>query len=491
MNFILFNPDEMRAESVSCYGHPLAPSPNIDRLAAEGTRFDQCHVQHTVCTPSRCSFMTGWYPHVRGHRTLWHALRPDEPNLLRYLKQAGYDVLWGGKNDLLSPDAFADSVTDWRLGQRSTRAVRDVAPPAAHPPYDRDDPLFYSFLYPPLVERIEALSDFAHVDGAIQFLRSRPKRPFVLNLPLTYPHCPYWAPPPWHDLVDPEALPPLRPPDLPGKPEFHTLIRQTRGLDRLDESVFRKINAVYLGMIGVIDHLLGELLDALDDTGLADETTLLFFADHGDWAGDYGLVEKWPSALEDTQTRVPFLIRTPGGRAGHVVREPVELFDLTATVLELTGIPARHTHFARSLTPQLAGSAGDPQRAVFAEGGYAMHEPHCFEGRDTGDSFGRSPTHIYYPKARLQQERPESVCRTVMIRTATHKLIHRPEGASELYDLRDDPRELRNLHGEATHAAVQRDLECRLLDWYVQTADVTPFDEDPRRLPPGGETYHL
>ncbi|MCB0187379.1 MAG: sulfatase-like hydrolase/transferase, partial [Caldilineaceae bacterium] len=75
MNFIIFQPDELRAESVGCYGHPLAPTPNIDALAAQGTRFDQCHVQHSVCTPSRCSMMTGWYPHVRGHRTLWHLLR--------------------------------------------------------------------------------------------------------------------------------------------------------------------------------------------------------------------------------------------------------------------------------------------------------------------------------------------------------------------------------------------------------------------------------
>ncbi|MBX2996873.1 MAG: sulfatase-like hydrolase/transferase [Caldilineaceae bacterium] len=89
MNFIFFMPDELRAESVGCYGHPLAQTPNMDALAAEGVRFDQCHVQHSVCTPSRCSMMTGWYPHVRGHRTLWHMLRPDEPNLLRYLKGKG------------------------------------------------------------------------------------------------------------------------------------------------------------------------------------------------------------------------------------------------------------------------------------------------------------------------------------------------------------------------------------------------------------------
>ena len=111
MNFIYYNPDEMRADLLACYGHELAKTPNLDRLASQGVRFDQCHVQHTVCTPSRCSFMTGWYPHVRGHRTLWHSLQADEPNTLKYLRKAGYDVHWIGKNDLLAPGSFEDSVS--------------------------------------------------------------------------------------------------------------------------------------------------------------------------------------------------------------------------------------------------------------------------------------------------------------------------------------------------------------------------------------------
>src|SRR5690242_3798038 len=88
-NFVFFMPDELRAESLACYGHPLARTPNFDRLAAEGVRFDQCHVQNTVCGPSRCSLMTGWPVHVRGHRSLYYGLHPDEPNLLRYLKEDG------------------------------------------------------------------------------------------------------------------------------------------------------------------------------------------------------------------------------------------------------------------------------------------------------------------------------------------------------------------------------------------------------------------
>ena len=221
------------------------------------------------------------------------------------------------------------------------------------------------------------------MDGAVELLRSRPDRPFVIYLPLSFPHCPYHAPEPYHSRIDPVALPALRPPDLPGKPDFHRLIRETRRLDRLDDAFFRRLQAVYLGMIGVTDALLGMLLDAVDASGHAEDTAVFFFADHGDWAGDYGLVEKWPSGLDDVLTRVPLIARVPGSgfARGHSVSEPVELFDVMATALDLAGIPVGHTHFARSLTPQLRGAPGDPQRAAFSEGGYDPHEPHAFEGR--------------------------------------------------------------------------------------------------------------
>ncbi|KKM24958.1 hypothetical protein LCGC14_1599800, partial [marine sediment metagenome] len=110
--FVIFMPDTMRAECAGSYGHPLVQTPHLDRLAAEGARFDACYTQHPVCTPSRCSMFTGWYPHVAGHRTLWHLLRPHEPNMFRYFRQAGYDVYWYGKNDLLATETFPGSVTE-------------------------------------------------------------------------------------------------------------------------------------------------------------------------------------------------------------------------------------------------------------------------------------------------------------------------------------------------------------------------------------------
>jgi choline-sulfatase len=285
-------------------------------------------------------------------------------------------------------------------------------------------------------------------------------------------------------MYDPDDLPPLRPVPPSGGPDFHRLIRRYRGLEQVGAWVFRKIMAVYLGMVSYVDHLLGLLLDALDRTGLVEDTAVLAFADHGDWAGDYGLVEKWPSGLDDCLTRVPLIARVPGSVLGHVVEEPVELFDIMPTTLELAGVEVRHTHFARSLVPLLRGARGDPKRAVFAEGGYDVREPHCFEGKPS-DGVAGDPESIYYPKGMQQQERPESVCRSAMIRTATHKLIWRTSGRHELYDLDVDPRELENAFGQEAHAEVQRDLESQLLDWYVRTSDAVPHAPDPRGFPQG------
>ncbi|MFP4107305.1 MAG: sulfatase-like hydrolase/transferase, partial [Phycisphaerae bacterium] len=286
MNFVIFNPDELRAESVGCYGHPLVQTPNMDRLAAEGVRFDQAHVQHTVCTPSRCSFMTGWYPHVRGHRTLWHCLRPEEPNLLKYLKQGGYEVAMFGKNDLLSPGSWDAGVDHLGSGKERSPHPSRVS--------EKDQPGYQNFLFEPKEGILDDLHDTDSVRLGIDFLSNRDtSKPFCLFLPLSYPHCPYTTVQPYYDMYDPDRLPPLRPAGK-GEPDFHRLIREYRRLDEMEPQYLRKVNAVYLGMITALDAMLGRLLDALDEMNLADETAIIFLSDHGDWAGDRGLVEKWP-----------------------------------------------------------------------------------------------------------------------------------------------------------------------------------------------------
>jgi choline-sulfatase len=476
MNFVIFMPDQQRAESVSCYGHPLVRMPNYDRLAAEGTRFDQCHVTMPLCSPSRVGFMTGWYPHTRGHRTLGHLLRAGDPSLFRYLREAGYRVEAYGKNDVFSPEHAALALDHW-----------DERPGKSHagPGVESGNPLFNTHLAGPSEGTVEEIRDMRNVAAGIEFLRSERARrqPFCLFLPLIMPHPRYGAPEPFHDMYDPDAIPPLRPVREDRVPLYHRLMREYRGLDKVDESVFRRIQAIYLGMNSCVDWMLGQLMAALDETGLSETTTLIVVADHGDFAGDYGLVEKYHSCLLDVMTRVPLIIRTPGGVGGHVVREQTQHFDVMATILELAGIEARHTHFARSLAPQLGGDSGDPGRAVMAEGGYNASEKHCFEGHNP-DAPTWNPNNVYYAQTLQFQERPESNSRACMIRTLDWKLVYRVDDARELYDLRNDPRETRNLHGDPVHADIQGRMTELLLESLVRASDVTPFDENARGWPP-------
>src|SRR3954453_804603 len=208
-NFVFFMPDEMRAESLACYGHPLVKTPNFDRLASEGVRFDQCHVQNTVCAPSRCSLMTGWPVHVRGHRSLYYGLHPDEPNLLRYLKEKGYHVYFFGKNDLLWPESFALSVTEWdsKTGDRANLKN----------PWSFNDPHYYSFLFNKLPDRRKT-SDYENLTRALEILQRPAGKPFCIYLPLLWPHPPFTAPEDFYDMYKADDVPPLRPPGLPGKP---------------------------------------------------------------------------------------------------------------------------------------------------------------------------------------------------------------------------------------------------------------------------------
>lgn len=494
MNFVFLFADEMSASALKCYGNPYVQTPNMDRAAEEGTRFDQCIVQNPVCSPSRCSLMTGRYVHDRGHRTLWNLLSPEEPSLFRYLKQQGYEIKWFGKNDLYSDeylDEICDDIKEKRAGKEKPPSRAWEGTHSKRPVYPPEDPASRSFLYEAGEGGKEGEVPIVPEMGrALDFLKERKTedRPFFLYLPLNLPHPPYTICEPYYSMYDPNLVGRDLMKPVEGKPSYETLIRKYRNLDQLPQEVFDKIYAVYLGMVSYVDMLLGELDQALEENGLKEDTVLIISSDHGDWHGTRRLVEKWPNAMDDEMVRVPLIIRMPGGKRGHVVSEQVELFDIMATVLELAGIEPRHDHFAKSLVRQLSGEPGDPERAVFCEGGYDRRELHCFEGfsgRPAPAFIKESPLmagirNTYGPKRDMQQENPESVCRTTMIRTQEYKLVRRTNGEHELYDLKLDPKEQENRYDAEDYRSVRTELELRMLQWYQETADTVPWEEDYR-----------
>jgi len=335
VNYLLFYPDEMRAESLACYGHPVVQTPNFDRVAAEGTVFENAYSTHPVCAPSRASLVTGWFPHVQGHRTLRYLLDDTTPNFFKYLREAGFTTCLAGKNH-----CFTDEATEASFDRATATFLpkgQDLASFIAGEKTGGN----YTMLRRPLPqEEMADDNDFRYVDEGVEFIRdcAREGKPFFLFQSLNSPHPPYTAAERYYHMYDPDKLPPLRDMRwLEGKPALYQLIRKYRELDQQDEGVFRKINAVYLRMISYVDMLLGRLLDALEECGVYDDTTIIICADHGDFGGDAGLVEKWPSAVDDMIARVPLVIRRPGGAAGHRVAAPVQSIDTFPTVCDFEG----------------------------------------------------------------------------------------------------------------------------------------------------------
>lgn len=472
MNFILFMPDTLRAESVGCYGNDLVATPNMDRLAGEGVRFEQCHVQHPACVGSRCSLMSGWYPHVMGHRSQQRALHQTEPNLFRYLKNAGYDIRMYGRNHALNKASCTDSTTEGAQGYSETHEYGNA--------YQMGDPEYYSFLYKAHNRPEKELGDYKKIQHGIEFLQSEHTQPFLLQLNLDQPHPPYYAPAEFHNRVDPDLITDLRPYDLPNRPCYHEGIRRYRNLDDVDDAILRKVNAVYLGQISWIDTLLGRILRTLKETGLDRDTMVIVFSDHGDYAGDHGLVEKWSSGMEDVLTRIPLIVRMPQGADNLVIEDPVEMLDLFATIMECAGLEANHPHFSTSLLPQLKGAPYTPKPFVFCEGGFGLNETHLLEG---GTNYAEAPDDIYFPKFHLQHEEPVSIARAVMMRNKDYKLVYRPEDVCEFYDLRKDPRELDNCYGKPETRQQQQTMESELLKWLVTTSDVPLRQSDTYESP--------
>ena len=469
-NFIFIMPDELRADAVHCIDGQPVQTPNMDALAARGVAFSNCFTVHTVCSPSRCSFMTGWYPHTRGHRTLTHLLRPDEPNLLKYLKSNGYFVQWNGKNDLLARATFAESVSE----RGSMKAPSYFWPPN---PWPADHRFFKSFYFGPRKQERRGPyedPDWVWVQEAAKFLQFPPAQPFMLYLPLVFPHPPYTVEEPYFSMYDRSTVRKPLPALLDDKPHFMREIHQSYGIGRLDEGDLCEIVATYWGMVTRFDDLVGQLVTALDASPVRDNTVVILVSDHGDYVGDYGLTEKWWTGFQDCLARVPLIAVLPGQSDGRRVDALVETIDVFPTIMELAGIELQHTQFGRSLLPLIRGETIEHRSAVFADGGQLPWEKHTLETLWPENT-------IYHDKTRIQNDDPTTVAKAAMIRTSEWKYVARLGGKEEeLYDLKSDPGELVNLATEEKYAALIRDLRDRQLQWFLETGDVVPFDRDDR-----------
>jgi arylsulfatase A-like enzyme len=479
-NIIIFNPDHYRGEALRHMGNPCVHTPNLDSLIKnDAVSFRNAFCQNPVCTPSRCCFMTGWYTHVRGHRTMFHMLRQDEPDLLSRLKNEGYFVWWGGKNDLIPAQHGFEKSCDVKYS--SKREIKKLPNRGRLAPTDKS--FFYGKIAKDAHEDVYHDSDWANVLGAIDQINNLPAdKPFCLYLPLTSPHPPFAVEEPFFSMIDRNKVPKrIATPDTwEGKASMLKGIYEKTGMQEWTEEQWTELRAVHYGMCSRLDHQFGLIVEALKKVNKYDDTALFFFSDHGMYAGDYGLVDINQNTFEDSLTRVPFIVKPPAG----IPVDPgtnealVELTDLVATVEDLTELTPTHSHFGKSLLPLISSKQTEHRDAVFCEGGRLHGEEHCME-REYAPGH-QDPNNHYYPRLSFQAEEGPEHSKAVMCRTKKLKYIRRLYEKDELYDLERDPEELNNVIEAPEYQEDINQLKERMLTWYTETSDVVPFDIDKR-----------
>jgi arylsulfatase A-like enzyme len=470
-NVLLFMPDQLRADCVAAFGNPVVQTPAIDALAARGVRFANAYSQHSVCAQSRISMFTGWYPHVAGHRSLDHLLAPHEPNIFARLRDAGYHVaLAGARGDMFAPGVTRASSD--RFGFTVPPDLDDLASWHSSP-FEPGSKWYDAFYGGPLEGELFDL-DAATVRTACDWLTEGMPEPWCLFVPLIFPHPPFTVERRWYERYEGVDVPTPVPPapserDGNGKPGFHAEIRRRYGLDRLSADDWAEIVRTYYAMVSRVDDQFDRVQQALEGAGQHGRTVTFFFTDHGEYLGDFGLVEKWPSGLDDVLVRNPLIISDPAARSG-VATSFAEMVDLTATLEDYAGLDPS-AHFGRSLRPVLQDPARSHRDVAFSEGGFLLSEEPMLEAGAQGQ---------YRHKQAIQHERPDLVGRAMSVRTEQWCYVERLYEGPELYDRARDPRETTNLAGRPECEATERDLRDRLYRWLFETSDVLPARRDPR-----------
>lgn len=488
-NFLIVTSDQQRADCLGVEGRRIK-TPHLDRLARAGARFTACITPTVVCQPARASILTGQLCRTHGAHDNGIDLDAEcgERGFAGTLAAAGYDTAFFGKAHFSTFHTFrptgrpecvsssADFGDDWYgpyMGFGHVELLiggHNWFPPEKPPRGLHYERWFHADgdgdekiqLYRENAGDTKGAAQTWHsrlpaawhnstwtADRAIAWLRRADReRPFCAWVSFPDPHHPFDAPEPWSRLHDPRDvdLPKHRTRNFAGRPWWHEAsvenepqgsafnVEIRKSYSRIEpqtDDQLREIIANTYGQISLIDHSVGRLLTALAETGLAENTIVMFTSDHGDWLGDHGLILKGPMHFEGL-LRVPLLVSGAGVPAGKIVEETVSTLDLAPTLFDYAGVEALQRQHGLSLRPLLETDS--------ARRRYAMNE------------WDLSPTRVGIALS----------LRTV--RTKTHKLtLDLRSGAGELYDLAADPFELDNLFEAKSATGMRAALE-RLLD---------------------------
>ncbi len=303
-NLIIITPDQMRADYLECYGHQSIGTKHIDALAENGVRFQNMYCAAPLCGPSRCSFATSTYFSEHNHRNYWSTISPSVPNVVTSLKQAGYTTGMFGKNHLFTYSELPklwDELDEICLGNYD-----------GHPQYEHS---FSSFT---LEEEHPFNITHRLTTEAIQFVENNQEKPYLLWINYQDPHPAFCCPSPYDTMFNPSEIEipvTFREYDKDCQPVKNEVFRKHSEMDqckRTDEDLKRAI-AHYMGQIRYVDDNVGRLVEALKRTKQDKKTVILFFSDHGELLGDYGMTHKNPTFYE-CLSHIPAILVHPDGR---------------------------------------------------------------------------------------------------------------------------------------------------------------------------------
>lgn len=455
-NLVIITPDQLRADYLSCYGNQRIGTAQLNRLADMGTTFEHCYCAAPLCAPSRISFATSTYFSEHNHRNFWSSISPDVPNLPQYLHHHGYATGMFGKNHLFHYDRLPevwDELDEICLGNYD-----------GHPDFEHSFSSFTLAADHPfnITGRL--------TDEAIDFIQRRQDAPFFLWVNYQDPHPAFTCPAPYDTMFDPADVElPKRSYSGSPEPDRNGVWRAHSEMDLCTEADVRRAIAHYMGQIRYVDDSVGRILDTLETRGLLENTVVLFFSDHGELLGDYGMFHKIP-VFYDCLTRIPAILYAPGvTKGGSRFRGLVEEVDLAPTLLRLLDLPVPATMCGTALDEALrCGDDRGKADALCEAGGGAptWHKP-------------SKDIKLLAPHA------PTSFGPGAMLRTERYKLSVYGDDNGELFDLETDPLECRNLYGQPEYAQVQQQLTQRLLQRLlsVKVRDIGALEWDSPDYP--------
>jgi len=457
-NILFIMADQLAANALPAYGHPLVKAPHISALADRGVVFDSAYCNFPICAPSRFSLLTGQLPSRIGAYDNAAEFPAATPSIAHHLRLNGYRTVVGGKMHFVGPDqlhGFEERFTtdiypadfgwtpDWEAPETRFEWFHSMVNVVEAGPCDRslqidyDDEVAFS--------ATRAIYDLA---------RDEDERPFFLMVSFSHPHDPYTTTGDYWDRYDHDAIPmPRMPFGPPGERDPHSRRlweNYDRGEYRVTDDHVRNARHAYYGMVSYVDDKIGELMAALTAAGLAEDTIVVLTSDHGDMLGERGLWYKM-NFFEDS-TRVPLIVSAPGRVAPGRVGANVSLVDLFPTFMDFAG------HDGPEPTGPLDGNSLMP----------------LLGGTDDG-----------WPDTVLGEYTAETVTAPLlMVRRGPYKYITCETDPTQLFNVANDPRETTNLGGDPAHGEAERALAAVVAETWDRAAlsDDVMASQRQRRL---------